>query len=160
MFESSQAELLGTLFYLTGNLEDARDALRETFIKCWRNQQQLVDVQNVKAWVFCVALNTGRDVRQVAGRRRRVSTAAENLVRPHQEPTHQARREAPETQLREVIHNLSPEEQEVFLLRQNGDMTYEEIASALAVPSATVKARMRLAVARLRSAVSSNIQNS
>ena len=33
-FAQHQAELLGTLFYLVGNLEDARDALQEAFLKC------------------------------------------------------------------------------------------------------------------------------
>ena len=46
--------------------------------------------------------------------------------------------------------HLRPEEQEVFLLRQNGEMTYEEIAVALDVPSGTVKTRMRLALSKLR----------
>ena len=31
--------------------------------------------------------------------------------------------------LRKALHDLRPEEKEVFLLRQNGDLTYEEIAS-------------------------------
>ncbi len=38
-FARWQDELLGTLFYLVGNREDARDALQETFIKCWRNRE-------------------------------------------------------------------------------------------------------------------------
>lgn len=33
-FARHQGELLGTLYYLVGNLEDARDALQEAFIKC------------------------------------------------------------------------------------------------------------------------------
>ena len=40
-FAQHQAELLGTLYYLVGNLEDARDALQEAFIKCWRHQEEV-----------------------------------------------------------------------------------------------------------------------
>ena len=38
-FAQYQDELLGTLFYLVGNREDARDALQEAFIKCWRHRE-------------------------------------------------------------------------------------------------------------------------
>ena len=41
----------------------------------------------------------------------------------------------------------------MFLLRQNGDMTYEEIAEALGVPTGTVKTRMRRALTKLREAL-------
>ena len=54
-FARYQSELLGTLYYLVGNLEDARDALQETFIKCWRHQDKVAEVRNLKAWIFRVA---------------------------------------------------------------------------------------------------------
>jgi RNA polymerase sigma-70 factor (ECF subfamily) len=54
------------------------------------------------------------------------------------------------TRLRDALKELRPEEQEVFLLRQNGELTYEQIADMLDVPTGTVKTRMRLALARLR----------
>jgi RNA polymerase sigma-70 factor (ECF subfamily) len=58
-------------------------------------------------------------------------------------------------QLRQAIAELRSEERDVFLLRQNGELTYEEIAEALAIPVGTVKTRMRLAVTKLRAAVAS-----
>src|SRR3954468_13320284 len=70
-FAQYQAELLGPLYYLVGNLEDARDALQEAFIKCWRHQAEVVEVENLKAWIFRVALNAGRDIRETAWRRKR-----------------------------------------------------------------------------------------
>mgnify|MGYP001027200029 CR=1 FL=1 len=70
-FARYQAELLGTLYYLVGNLEDARDALQEAFIKCWRHQEEVSRVENLKAWIFRVALNAGRDLRETAWRRKR-----------------------------------------------------------------------------------------
>ena len=52
--------------------------------------------------------------------------------------------------LRAAILELREEEKEVFLLRQNGELTSEEIAETLDVPTGTVKTRMRLALSRLR----------
>jgi RNA polymerase sigma-70 factor (ECF subfamily) len=45
---------------------------------------------------------------------------------------------------------LRPDEKEVFLLRQNAGLTYEEIASLRSSPVGTVKTQMRSAVAKLR----------
>lgn len=55
--------------------------------------------------------------------------------------------------LRQAVLRLRPKEQEVFLLRQNGNLTYEQIAEATGMPIGTVKTRMRAAINRLRESV-------
>jgi DNA-directed RNA polymerase specialized sigma24 family protein len=72
-FHDYHPELLGMLYHLVGNIEDARDALQDTFIKCWKHREQVAGLDNLKAWIFRIALNTGRDVRQTAWRRRKRS---------------------------------------------------------------------------------------
>ena len=52
--------------------------------------------------------------------------------------------------VRRALRALRPEEKEVFLLRQNGEMTYQQIGQAIGIPVGTVKTRMRLAVGKLR----------
>lgn len=151
-FALYQSELLGTLFYLVGNLEDARDALQEAFLKCWKHQEQVDGVQNLKAWIFRIALNTGRDLRETAWRRKRQGLPEDetSLAGHEQRPDEIVEHDERLQRLREALTLLRDEEKEVFLLRQNGDLTYEEIADALEIPSGTVKTRMRLALTRLR----------
>jgi RNA polymerase sigma factor (sigma-70 family) len=151
-FAQHQGELLGTLYYLVGNLEDARDALQEAFIKCWRHQNEVGEVENLKAWIFRVALNAGRDIRETAWRRKRQGLPEDEsmLTSRHEGPEQIVEYDERLTRLREALKQLRPEEQEVFLLRQNGELTYEEIAEMLDVPTGTIKTRMRLALARLR----------
>jgi RNA polymerase sigma-70 factor (ECF subfamily) len=151
-FAEHQAELLGTLFYLVGNLEDARDALQEAFIKCWRHQAEVGGIDNLKAWIFRVALNTGRDIRETAWRRKRQGLPEDEtaLASRQHGPAEIVEHDERLSRLRDAMKQLRPEEQEVFLLRQNGELTYEEIAETLDVPTGTVKTRMRLALSRLR----------
>ena len=52
--------------------------------------------------------------------------------------------------LRKAILGLRQEEKEVFLLRQNGDLTYEQIAEFRHCPVGTVKTQMRSALEKLR----------
>jgi RNA polymerase sigma-70 factor (ECF subfamily) len=157
LFDECRDELLGTLYYVVGNLEDARDALQESFLKCWHRREQLPEVENLRAWVFRIALNTGRDLRKTAWSRRRQSLR-EDLPMPSTSdspPKGLIDREEMQ-RFRVAIAQLPAEQQEVFLLRQNGDLTYCEIAESLSLPLGTVKTRMRLAIRQLRGRLGDN----
>ena len=56
-------------------------------------------------------------------------------------------------QLREAIQHLAPEEKKVFLLRQNGELTYEQIAQRDNRSVEVVKEQMRSALRKLRTVV-------
>jgi len=154
-FVRCQSELMGLLYHMVGNTEDARDAYQDTFVKCWRNRDQVPSVQNLKAWIFRIALNTGRDMRQTAWRRhhRDLPDDGSDIVGQVSGPEAAVERTEQMSLIRTAVSQLRSEEKEVFLLRQNAEMTYEEIAEALKIPSGTVKTRMRLALAKLRTAL-------
>ena len=153
-FDACPDEILGTLYYVVGNLEDARDALQETFLKCWHRRHQIDDIQNLRAWVFRIALNTGRDFHKTAWNRRRKTLHEDTAMASTADspPTGLMKNEEL-TRLRRAVSTLPPEQQEVFLLRQNGDLTYSQIAEAMSLPLGTVKTRMRLAIRQLRQSV-------
>ena len=152
IFSRCQDQLLGTLYYLLGNIEDARDALQETFVKCWRHRSSVPQIKDLRAWVFRIALNAGRDVRKTAWRRRRktLEDGEATVVSSDDGPEAEATRREQLALIRQALLELRPEEQEVFLLRQNGTMTYDQIAQSIRIPVGTVKTRMRLALAKLR----------
>ena len=154
-FALFQSELLGMLYYLTGSKEDAYDALQETFVKCWRSRDNVPQIENLKAWIFRIALNTARDLRTTAWRRRKKPLAGDEtmIVSERPSPLEDAQRNEHLTLVREAIVLLRPEEKEVFLLRQNGEMTYEAIGRTIGIPTGTAKTRMRTALGKLRSAL-------
>ncbi len=151
-FVCYQSELMGMLYHMLGHADDARDALQDAFVKCWRNREQVAEIQNLKAWIFRVALNTARDLRQTAWRRHKKGLPEDETTIPSRQQSPEAQVEHSEQLLlvRNAVSALRAEEQEVFLLRQNGQLTYEQIAEMLDVPTGTVKTRMRLALIRLR----------
>ena len=55
--------------------------------------------------------------------------------------------------LREAIQHLPPEDKAVFLLRQKGELTYEQIAQLHNRSVAVVKEQMRSALRKLRTVV-------
>ena len=69
-FHAAKDELVSTLMYVLGSRDDALDAAQDAFLKCWKNRNQIADVQNLRAWIFRVALNTAKDMRRSAWSRK------------------------------------------------------------------------------------------
>jgi len=151
-FSDLRDELVSTLWFVLGNREDAQDVAQEVFLRCWRTQDGLSEVQNLRAWIFRVGLNAAKDVQRSAWRRRvKPLLGAETMTMVDSGAPSKAL-EDQETleQLRQALLHLRPEEKEVFLLRQNGELTYEQIAELHNRPVGTVKTQMRSALQKLR----------
>ncbi len=154
-FHGLRDELISTLVYVLGNRDDALDAAQDAFLKCWRARDTVADVQNLRAWIFRVGLNTAKDLRRSAWSRKVKPLGAEEIMLVSRESKTGAALEDEESVrlLRTAIAHLRSDEQEVFLLRQNGDLTYEQIAEIRQAPVGTVKTQMRSALQKLRSAL-------
>jgi len=151
-FNEMRIELVSTLFYVLGNYEDAQDAAQDAFVKCWRNREGIGEVRNLRAWIFRIGLNAAKDLQRNAWRRRsRPLIGPSTLVEAQGGcPVASALDREAKERLHRAILDLRPEEREVFLLRQNGCLTYEEIAKLRSSPVGTVKTQMRAAAAKLR----------
>jgi RNA polymerase sigma-70 factor (ECF subfamily) len=151
-FTALRDELVSTLWFVLGNREDAQDVAQEAFLRCWRTQESLPEVQNLKAWIFRVGLNAAKDVRRSAWRRRvKPLLGAESMpIVESTPPTRNLEEQESLAQLRQALLHLRPEEKEVFLLRQNGELTYEQIAELHNRPVGTIKTQMRSALQKLR----------
>lgn len=102
------------------------------------------------AYLFVVVRNAALDL----ARRRKVRLAtgsAEALFDPRQpDPLIRAGDADAARRLREAIEELSPEQQEVIVLRAMGRLGFEQIATVTGAPFGTVAARYSRAVAALR----------
>ncbi len=151
-FAEARPDLLNALTLLLGSRDDAQDAVQEAFLKCWRRREQVGGVYNLRAWIFRVGLNSGRDLRRNVWRQRsRPLLGREPAVeRPARSPGDELVRVETLDRLRAALQELRHEEREVFLLRQNTDRTYEEIARLRRAPVGTIKTQMRAALQKLR----------
>jgi RNA polymerase sigma-70 factor (ECF subfamily) len=151
-FNALRTELVSSLAFLLGNHDDAQDAVQEAFLKCWRIRDDLPEVQNLKAWIFRIGINAAKDLQRNAWRRkiRPLSSSPKAMDRTEAGPDVIAQENEDQERLRRAILDLRPEEKEVYLLRQNASLTYEEIAEIRRSPVGTVKTQMRAAIAKLR----------
>ena len=151
-FTDLRDELVSTLCFILGNVEDAQDVAQEAFLRCWRTQEGVPEVHNLRAWIFRVGLNAAKDLQRSAWRRRVKPLLEADAMPSTDNATPLSGLEEQETlcRLRQALLNLRPEEKEVFLMRQNGEMTYEQIAELYDRPVGTVKTQMRSALLKLR----------
>jgi RNA polymerase sigma-70 factor (ECF subfamily) len=125
--------------------------MQEAFLKCWRRLEKIKGVRNLRGWIFRVGVNTAKDLQRDTWRRRaRPLTHATHAVSNGQSPQELAENREDHGRLQAALLDLRPEEQEVYLLRMNGCLTYEEIAELRCCPSGTVKTQMRAAIVKLR----------
>jgi RNA polymerase sigma-70 factor (ECF subfamily) len=151
-FSELRDELVSTLWFVLGCREDAQDVAQEAFLRCWRTQDGVPEVHNLRAWIFRVGLNAAKDLQRSAWRRRvKPLLGAEAMPTPNDvSPTSVLEDQETLAQLRQALLHLRPEEKDVFLLRQNGELTYEQIAEMHNRPVGTVKTQMRSALQKLR----------
>jgi len=151
-FNDLRDELLSALMFVLGNRDDAQDAAQDAFVKCWNARDQLGQILNLRAWIFRVCFNTAKDMQRSAWHRRAKPMRAEEftMIAPDPGPGQTLEHKESLERLRRAIRGLREEEQEVFLLRQNGDLTYEEIAHLRRCPVGTIKTQMRSALEKLR----------
>ncbi|MFO0935583.1 MAG: RNA polymerase sigma factor [Gemmataceae bacterium] len=155
-FNAARDELVSTLVYVLGSRDDALDAVQDAFLKCWKNRNQIADVQNLRAWIFRVALNTAKDLRRSAWSRKSRAFSGEEYAILGREGTPDEGIDDKDAlvRIRAALLELRDDEREIFLLRQHGDLTYEQIAELRGAPVGTVKTQMRAALMKLKKALS------
>ena len=151
-FTELRDELVSTLWFMLGNRDDAQDIAQEVFLRCWRAQDGLPEIRDLRAWIFRVGLNAAKDLRRSAWRRRVKPLLGEDIMQlaDGTAPPQLVEDAESLTRIRQALLQLRPEEKEVFLLRQNGDLTYEQIAQMRNCPIGTIKTQMRTALEKLR----------
>src|SRR5262249_1525869 len=89
VFNELRDELVSTLWFVLGNRHDAQDTAQEAFLKCWRAQDHLPAVRDLRAWIFRVGINAAKDLQRSAWRRHSRTLRGEadmlsgNNIAPH-----------------------------------------------------------------------------
>jgi len=129
----------------------AEDLAQETMLSVWRKAAYFdAGKANVSTWVFTIARNLAID----QGRRGQVAQKflpdpadlPDDVVQPDDALVSVERSE----RVREAMQRLSPEQMEIVRLFFFLEQPHSEISRSLGIPLGTVKSRVRLALARLK----------
>ena len=130
----------------------AEEITQEALVSLWRNAAQFDPSKaSPSTWIFTIARNLSID-RFRRSRRPEFDPNDPALVPDDQEPPDRLVEQIDiEESVRNVMDSLSANERNVVMLSFYDDLSHSEISRRLSLPIGTVKSRMRLAFAKLRS---------
>lgn len=151
------ARVFGYFYRTFGRKELAEDLFQETFLRVWRSFHRFDEKRNFAAWVFKIAERVSIDaMRSEAVRNSRliqsdttVFVDADNI-----EATLYA--SELQKQIEVAVKSLPEKQRKVFLMRQQAELSYKEIASIMGEPLNSVLSHMHYAVKKLRSILKVN----
>jgi RNA polymerase sigma-70 factor (ECF subfamily) len=165
LVEQFAGRIYGFLYRMSGSRPDAEDLMQEVFVRVVRMIGEYQHDGRFEAWLFRIAANLGRDrVRRARRTPRQVELndgpegngryagagsleeAAGQAAGPDAGLIHEEECEA----LQRALLALPEAERTVIMLRHFSQMSFKEIAEAMATPLGTALARAHRALARLR----------
>ena len=112
----------------------AEDIAQESFVRLLR---QSLPEDEIRPWLFTVAMNLVRDRARKSERRQRLLTAAPNLVTRTPLPDEDMERAQRIASVREILDRLPERDRQLLLMREEG-FKYDEIAGVVGVAPASV----------------------
>ena len=141
--------VIGVALRLLGNMEDAKDASQEVFLRLYRNLDRAGRLDNLAGWLYRVTVNVCRDAHRRRGQGGPVpvedaAQVADTADDPQQSLTARERR----TMLERGLRMLPEKERAALVLRDLEGLSTAEVAAALGSAEATV--RSQIAKARIK----------
>ena len=142
---------------MLGNLDDARDALQDAFVKAYEALHRFDLRRSFGPWFFQILRNHCRDMLRSRQARFKVEALDEGLEqRPadaEEGPERTRQRSAARDLLWRALERVGDEHREILVLKELQGFRYNEIAEILDIPEGTVASRLFHARRALRAAL-------
>ena len=142
---------------MLGNLDDARDALQDAFVKAYEALHRFDLRRPFGPWFFQILRNHCRDLLRSRQARFKVETLDEGIeMHPadvEKGPERTRQRSAARDLLWRALERVGDEHREILVLKELQGFRYNEIAVILDIPEGTVASRLFHARRALRAAL-------
>ncbi len=158
LLQRHSAPLLASLRAALGNREDAREVLQETWLRAYRNLDQLREPARLRAWLVSIALNLARAHHRRAHGREFDAPGRDDPAPPPElgaEVGADLEEREERARLRELMARLPARQREVVDLRVNHELSHAEIAELLAISPEASRANYYQGLQRLKQAMGS-----
>lgn len=146
-----QERLLRVAYAVLGNRHDAEDVVQETFVKAYLVLDQLKDPSAFRRWLLRITVNKAINWRKKPARNW-LELDKQTMLQSGESPEQRLESLERRNQLRLAMTQLTPQHRAVLVLREEEQLSYDEIAELLGIPVGTVRSRISYARQRLREA--------
>jgi RNA polymerase sigma-70 factor (ECF subfamily) len=129
--------------------EDLEDLVQEAFFRAFRKIESFHGGASFRTWVMVIGSNALKDLRRRQKRRIRLSPLEQDA--PHSNtPYEELRAREVEARFAHALGQLPRMQREVFLLRAQQGLSYQEIAAALGTTPGAARVHYHHALQRLK----------
>jgi RNA polymerase sigma-70 factor (ECF subfamily) len=149
VFDRFSGSLLGILYQMVRDEQQAQDLLQDVFLKIWNNASSYDEKKSrIFTWMLNIARNTAIDhLRSKQGK------AEKNIRSIDQTSINKIALQPEYIGLKKIVENLKEDQREIIDLAFFEGYSHSEIAEKLNIPLGTVKTRCRNAIRELRKSV-------
>ncbi|KAB3525665.1 RNA polymerase sigma factor [Alkaliphilus serpentinus] len=154
LFDTYNAKVYRTAFYILKNEQDSKDVVQETFIKAYNKIDSLKEYDKFEGWIYRISFNLAIQKYKTNKRELPVEDLGKVIsyidVKTSDLPEKILEAKEHKEYIAQEINNLKIEYKEIILLYYYLDLSYEEISEVLNLKIGTVKSRLFRAKEELR----------
>ena len=144
------AQAVARYLSAAGARDDVDDLVQETFFRAFRKIAGFRGGASFRTWVISIGSNALKDARRRLRRRPVVPLETDEIPDERSDPHADVVGRDLEVRLGECVTRLPPMQRDVFLLRAQQDMEYEDIAEALGTTVGAARVHFHHALKRLK----------
>jgi RNA polymerase sigma-70 factor (ECF subfamily) len=149
-----------------GNVEDAEEAMQDTFVKAYRHIEQFRGDSRFTTWLTRIAVNEALQKRKARKNLVSLDEVAETEVKVlphrsqqwHEDPEKLYGKQEVRTMVEDAIRSLPPIYREAFVLRDVEGLRAEEAAEILGLTLPAIKSRLLRARLLMREALAARLE--
>ncbi|WP_145354953.1 RNA polymerase sigma factor [Roseimaritima multifibrata] len=145
IYEATSDRVFGLMVRMVG-IQDAEDLTQHVFVHAFSKLHQFSGEAKFETWLYRLATNEALQYLRREKRRR----TSELVVEPTTQQPDLVVQEERASQVHQALAALDPELRAIFILKEENQLSYQEIAATLKIPEGTVGSRLNRARRELK----------
>ncbi len=151
LYDKYQPRLYRFIYLKVSHREEAEDLTHQVFLSAWQNIKHFQDQGlPISSWLYHIARNKVIDYYRTKKFTTDIDSLPEDLFGNEQDPTAQAHAKFLLEKIALVLHELSPDQQDIILMRFVEELTNKEIARITGKNIGTVRVLQHRALRHLK----------